>query len=167
MDMKSGLKRNFYISLFLAGLIFIIGISIMMLPSYYGRIKMSDYEVNNLFLSFSLLFTIINIFKYILIGLNPNREAIFIAIVSAVVGICNIIFIKMFVSSFTLALSIFLFTMLVTVVKLFSIDYYHDREDAFFYIETMCLIIFFVMGFVVVFSLFDDNILQCWDSLLF
>jgi uncharacterized membrane protein HdeD (DUF308 family) len=48
----------------------------------------------------------------------------------------------------------------VTVVKLFTIDYYHDREDAFFYIETMLLIIFFIMGLMLAFNLFDDKILQ-------
>jgi len=157
---KTGLRKNFVVSLLLAGALFISGIAIMTLPSYYGKLKMSDYEINNLFISFSIIFTLVNIFKYGILKKNPTREAIFLALVGVVSGIFNVLFIKHFSSSFTLSMSLLVFTVLVTVVKLFTIDYYHDREDAFFYIETMLLIIFFIMGLMLAFNLFDDKILQ-------
>ena len=157
---KPSLRKNFVVSLILAGAFFITGICIMSLPSYYGISKMDDYEINNLFISFSIIFTLVNLFKYALLGKNPTKEAIALALVGGVSGIFNVLFIKYFTSSFTLSMSLMVFTILVTVVKLFSIDYYHDREDAFFYIETMLLIIFFIIGLMLAFNLFDDKILQ-------
>ena len=59
-----------------------------------------------------------------------------------------------------LAISIMVFVLAITTVKLFSIDYYHDNKDAFFYIETMLLCLFLVVGVVISVNLFNDSTIQ-------
>ncbi|MDE6292161.1 MAG: hypothetical protein K2L98_00610, partial [Bacilli bacterium] len=89
---------------------------------------------------------------------NPNNESIYLCMAGSIAGILNIIISNYSNKSFMLCFAIFVF--MVTAIKLFTVDYYHDRKDAYYYIEGLCLAIFFIVGLVTAINLLGSAFLQ-------
>lgn len=154
-------KKNFYVGILCSIAIFIMGVMYLTIPSYYGLSAMYNVNTNNLFVSGLLMFACVNLIKYIVVGKNPTTERVYMTVASAGSGALNIILGGFFENQhMILAISIMVFVLSITTVKLFTIDYYHDRKDAFFYIETMLLCIFLIVGIVISVNLFSDTTLQ-------
>ena len=154
-------KKNFYVGIACSIAIFIMGVLYLTIPSYYGLAAMADINANNLFVSGLLMFACVNLVKYIVVGKNPTSERVYMTVASASSGALNIVLGGFFENqNMVLAISIMVFVLAITTVKLFTIDYYHDNKDAFFYIETMLLCLFLVVGVVISINLFNDSIIQ-------
>ena len=154
-------KKNFYVGILCSIVIFIMGVMYLTIPSYYGLSAMYNVNTNNLFVSGLLMFACVNLIKYIVVGKNPTTERVYMTVASAGSGALNILLGGFFENQhMILAISIMVFVLSITTVKLFTIDYYHDRKDAFFYIETMLLCIFLIVGIVVSVNLFSDTTIQ-------
>ena len=154
-------KRNFYVGIACSIAIFLMGVIYLTIPSYYGLAAMYNINANNLFVSGLLMFACVNLVKYIVVGKNPTTERVYMTVASAATGALDIILGGFYDDQhMVLAISIMVFVLAITTVKLFTIDYYHDRGDAFFYIETMLLSLFMVVGFVIAINLFKDSTIQ-------
>ncbi len=154
-------KKNFYVGILCSMAIFMMGVIYLTIPSYYGLASMYNVNANNLFVSGLLMFACVNLVKYIVVGKNPTSERVYMTVASAGSGALNIILGGFFENQhMVLAVSIMVFVLSITTVKLFTIDYYHDRKDAFFYIETMLLVLFLIVGIVVSVNLFSDPTIQ-------
>ena len=153
-------KKNFFIGMISCGIIFLMGVLYLTVPSYYGLEQMTNINVNDLFICMVLVYSVVNFGNYILIGKNPNNEVIWLSIVASISGILNVGLNLLFNPTYTLAMSLGVFIFLTIGVKIFTIDYYHDRKDAYYYIETMLTLIFFIIGIVICFNLFNDSIVQ-------
>ena len=154
-------KKNFYVGILCSMAIFMMGVMYLTIPSYYGLAAMYSVNANNLFVSGLLMFACVNLVKYIVVGKNPTTERVYMTVASAGSGALNIILGGFFDNQhMVLAVSIMVFVLSITTVKLFTIDYYHDRKDAFFYIETMLLVLFLIVGIVVSVNLFSDSTIQ-------
>lgn len=153
-------KKNFFIGMISCGIIFLMGVLYLTVPSYYGLEQMTNINVNDLFICIVLVYSVVNFGNYILIGKNPNNEVIWLSIVASISGILNVGLNLLFNPTYTLAMSLGVFIFLTIGVKIFTIDYYHDRKDVYYYIETMLTLIFFIIGIVICFNLFNDSIVQ-------
>lgn len=154
-------KKNFYVGIVCSIAIFMMGVIYLTIPSYYGLAAMHNINANNLFVSGLLMFACVNLVKYIVVGKNPTSERVYMTVASAGSGALNIVLGGFFENQhMVLAISIMVFVLAITTVKLFSIDYYHDNKDAFFYIETMLLCLFLVVGVVISVNLFNDSTIQ-------
>jgi len=154
-------KKNFYVGIACSIAIFIMGVLYLTIPSYYGLSAMYNINANNLFVSGLLMFACVNLVKYIVVGKNPTTERVYMTVASAGSGALDIILSGFFENQhMVLAISIMVFVLAITTVKLFTIDYYHDRGDAFFYIETMLLSLFLIVGIVISVNLFNDSTIQ-------
>ena len=154
-------KKNFYVGIICSIAIFAMGVIYLTIPSYYGLAAMYNVNANNLFVSGLLMFACVNLVKYIVVGKNPTLERVYMTVASAGSGALNIVLGGFFDNQhMVLAISIMVFVLAITTVKLFTIDYYHDRDDAFFYIETMLLCLFLVVGVVISINLFNDSTIQ-------
>lgn len=121
---------------------------------------MAVIETNNLFISLIIVYSSIHLGLFYCLGKNPTNESFLITIISILSGVFNVT-IKEFVSpSISLSLSVLVFTLAITVIRLFTVDYYHDRKDAYFYVEAFLTVIFFVTGIIVSISLFNDPLVQ-------
>ena len=138
-------KKNFFIGMISCGIIFLMGVLYLTVPSYYGLEEMTNINVNDLFICMVLVYSVVNFGNYILIGKNPNNEVIWLSIVASISGILNVGLNLLFNPTYTLAMSLGVFIFLTIGVKIFTIDYYHDRKDAYYYIETMLTLIFFII----------------------
>jgi len=154
-------KKNFYVGIACSIAVFLMGVMYLTIPSYYGLAAMYNVNANNLFVSGLLMFGCVNLVKYIVVGKNPTTERVYMTVACAASGALDIILGGFYDDQhMVLAISIMVFVLSITTVKLFTIDYYHDREDAFFYIETMLLSLFMVVGFVIAINLFKDSTIQ-------
>lgn len=151
-------KKKFLVSIVGAIIIFFLGITYISMPTYYGIDLMDNIEINNLFISFSIIYATVNLGIFLILGSNPNNESIYLCMAGSIAGILNIIISNYSNKSFMLCFAIFVF--MVTAIKLFTVDYYHDRKDAYYYIEGLCLAIFFIVGLVTAINLLGSAFLQ-------
>lgn len=153
-------KKNFFIGIICSGILFMISVLYLTIPSYYGIEQMASIDTNNLFISMMLVYSVLHFVHYILIGANPNKESIYMSIAGSTAGLLNVLFGIFYPNNAALPMSFAIFVLIITGIKLFTIDYYHDRKDVYYYFETMFLLIFFIVGIVSSFNLFSDSILQ-------
>lgn len=153
-------KKNFIIGLIGSGILFFMGVLYLIMPSYYGLDKMTNVDTNNLFISFTLVFSSVHFGKYYLIGQNPTNESIIMCIVSAISGILNTFLSYFLNQSISLSLSVFIFTCLISITKINTISYYGKRKDAYYYFEGMLAVMFTIVGVIMSISLFNDSVIQ-------
>lgn len=153
-------KKKFMIGIFSGALTFFMGVMYLIIPSYYGVNAMINVDTNNLLVSALLVYSVLKLTEYFLVGKNPTNETIYMAIVSAISGIVNVLLSAFLYPSMALGISLIILSASICAVKLFTIDYYHDRNDAYYYIEGMLFIVFAVVSVIISLSLFDDTILQ-------
>jgi uncharacterized membrane protein HdeD (DUF308 family) len=136
-------------------LVLIIGIISIILPLF--SITSPKFILQFIMLSY----TIINLFRYILVRKTKDYEGLFTAIVSLVLFI-SLYFINLSNNSLTLSLSVFAFVIAMSFVRLKKSDYYHDRKDKNWILELTCLIMFIISGFIT-----SINILVVSDGKIF
>ncbi len=151
-------KRKFLVNIIGNLIIFLSGIAYISMPTYYGIDMMENIEINNLFLSFTIIYATVNLGIFLILGKNPNNESINLCIISSISGILNIILANYTEKAFMISFAVLIF--LITAIKLFTVDYYHDRKDAYYYIEGLCLGVFFIVGIVTAINMFGSSYLQ-------
>lgn len=153
-------KKKFFVGTICGSIIFLMGVLYLTIPGYYGIDNMAEVDTNNLFISATLVYSVISFLRYVLLGKNPNNETIYFCIASSVMGIFNVVLAHYYQASIVLSMSLALLVFIITGIKLFTIDYYHDRKDAYVYIESLLLAIFFVVGVVISLNLLNSSVLQ-------
>lgn len=153
-------KKKFIIGEIGSGILFFLGVIFLIIPIYYGLDNLDNIKSTNLFISFLIIFSILNVLFNYLIGTLPRGENIKNAIASITCGIIIIILEYYFNESFALSVGLVLFTIIITIIKLFTIDYYHDKKDAYFYIEGLSTGMFFIVGLILSLILFNEPLLQ-------
>ncbi len=149
-------QKEFFVGLSLSAALFLLGIIYLIFPSVMnGKLLV----INNFFVIFIALFSVINLVKFILFNYKTN-EKIYLCLLGCGVGILNIILDGFLDDDTVFTMSIMLFTLAVSGVKLFSIDYYHSKKDSYWYIETMLLVILVVIGIVVSLTVLNNSAYQ-------
>ena len=153
-------KKNFFVGIISCGIMFIMGVLYLTVPTYYGLDHMSVIDVNDLFICMMLIYGVLNLGEYIILGKNPNNENVWLSLAASTSGIINVLLGLFFTETLTLAIALTAFVFLTCGVRIFTTDYYHDRNDAYYYIEAMITILLFIIGLVICFNLFNDSVLQ-------
>lgn len=153
-------KKNFFVGIISCGIMFVMGVLYLTVPNYYGLDYMAVIDVNDLFICMMLIYGTLNLGEYILLGKSPNNENVWLSLAASASGITNVAAGAYLTETFTLATSLTTFVFLTCAVRLFTIDYYHDRKDAYYYIEAMITSLLFIIGVVICFNLFNDSVLQ-------
>lgn len=153
-------KKNFIYYELESGIIFFIGVLFTLLPTIYGINNLGELNVNDLFLCMTLILSTLNLANFYVVGQNPTKEYLYYSVTSSIVGIINIIISPYFDNSLTLAISVLALTIVFSMVKLFTVDYYHDRKDAFYYIEGILAIIFLIVGMIISISVFNNPVVE-------
>lgn len=154
-------RKNFIVGLLCSVVIFVIGVVYLMIPSFYGLATTFNVNANNLFVSGLLMIACVNLVKYIVTGKEPTAEKVYMTVAAAGSGALDILLAGFFDNQhMVLAISIMAFVLSITAVKLFTIDYYKERKDSFYYVEIMLLCIFLIVGIVVSVSLLNDSTIQ-------
>ena len=153
-------KKNFYVGLIGSGIIFLLGVLYMMLPNYYGIDYLVKIDVNNLFVSFSIVYATVNLLMFAFTTKDNLGESVWICVSSCIVGMINNVLSILFDGDLALKLSILLLTGLITIIKIISISYYRKKNDGIYYLEILLACIILITGVVFSLNLFDETIIQ-------
>lgn len=153
-------RRNFFLGQIASSIMFAIGVLYILVPSYYGLDNMATIDTNNLFISLIIVYASLHLGLFYCIGANPTHESFIMCIASILAGVFNVTIQEFVSASIALSVSVLIFTVSITAIRIFTIDYYHDRKDAYLYVEAFLTIIFFVSGAVISISLFNDPLIQ-------
>lgn len=153
-------KKNFIYYELESAVIFLIGVLYTLLPTIYGIDSLEELNVNDLFLCMTLILSTLNLANYYVVGESPTKEYLYYSVTSSIVGIMNLLIYPYFENDLTLAISILALTISFSMVKLFVVDYYHDRKDAFYYIEGILSIIFLITGMIISVSVFNNPVIE-------
>lgn len=153
-------KRNFIYYELESMIIFLIGVLYIILPNIYGIEYLDTLNVNDLFLSATLVLSSLNLANFYIVGASPTNEYLYFSICSSLCGLLNLLISSYFSASLTLSISLLAITITFSMVKLFTVDYYHDRKDAFYYIEGILAIILLVVGMIISISVFNSPVIE-------
>lgn len=153
-------KRNFITGLIGSGIIFIIGVLYVIIPSYYGVENLGDIGPNNLFISFILIYATVNISVYYIVQRENDNEVIWMSIVTLIVGFINIITDLLFKSYVALRISILALSLLIVIVRLVKASYYKKNKDASYYFEYIYIVIYLVIGTLLPFTLINNKLVE-------
>jgi uncharacterized membrane protein YfcA len=105
------------------------------------------------------VYALLNLVKFIVINYK-TYEKVYLCLGSCAIAILNVILAAFMDATTVFTVCIMLFTLVVTGVKLFAVDYYYQRKDAYWYIVTMLLIIFLIVGLVISIALLKNTDIQ-------
>ena len=149
-------QKHFYVGLSISGALFILGLIYIISPTI---ITTKVYKVNNFVIVMLSLYALANLIKFIVINYK-TYEKVYLCLGSCAIAILNVILGAFIEPTVVFTMSIMLFTLVVTGVKLFAVDYYYQRKDAYWYVVTMLLTIFLIVGLVVSIALMNNPDIQ-------
>ena len=149
-------QKHFYVGLSVSGALFLLGIIYIISPSI---ITTETYKVNNFVIIMLGVYALLNLVKFIVINYK-TYEKVYLCLGSCAIAILNVILSAFIDATTVFTMCIMLFTLVVTGVKLFAVDYYYQRKDSYWYIITMLLIIFLCVGLVISTALLNHPDIQ-------
>ena len=83
-------KKNFFVGIISCGIMFIMGVLYLTVPTYYGIDYMAVIDVNDLFICMMLTYATLNLGEYIILGKSPNNENVWLSLAASTSGIINV-----------------------------------------------------------------------------
>jgi hypothetical protein len=149
-------QKHFFVGLTISCALFVLGLIYIISPTI---ITTKVYKVNNFVIVMLSLYALANLIKFVVINYK-TYEKVYLCLGSCAIAILNVILSAFIDATTVFTMSIMLFTLVVTGVKLFAVDYYYQRKDAYWYIVTMLLIIFLIVGLVISIALLKNTDIQ-------
>ena len=105
------------------------------------------------------VYAFLNLIKFILIRKTKDYEGLFTTIAS-IIALVLVILLDVDNVPWYLALCLFVWIALMSVIKLKKADYYNDRKDGVWILEIVCLILFILSGLLTTINLYYENDIQ-------
>lgn len=116
-------------------------------------------KVKLIFLSVLIIYSILNFIKFLLVRKDKDYEGLFVSLASIVVLVI-VIFLDVESVPWYLALSLFIWIILMSLIKLKKADYYNDRKNKVWILEIVTLILFILTGLLTTINLYYENSIQ-------
>ena len=120
---------------------------------------LSIFNVRIVFITIIALYGIIHLIKNLAI-LNSKEYSGFRTAISSVVILILIMFIDVNDSPWNLALLLFIWIILMSLIKLKESDYYHDHKNKLWELNVVNLIIFIISGIITTLNLYYTSDIQ-------
>lgn len=147
------MKHKQKVDLGIAIILLLIGIILLVLPhTDFINIKVT-------FITIMSLYVILNLIQYILTRKDKDYEGIHTALASLFVLVISLIF-KVGNSNLSLAVSLMIWVLLMSLTKLKKTDYYDDRNDKMWKLRLLTLFIFIITGFLTSINLYYEPSIQ-------
>ena len=105
------------------------------------------------------VYALLNLIKFIFIRKSKDYEGLFTMLASIIVLII-VSLLDVDNVPWYLALSLFVWIALMSVIKLKKADYYNDRKDGVWIVEIVCLILFILSVLLTTINLYYENYIQ-------
>ena len=147
------MNKKQIVDLIIALLLIIVGSALLVLPILHF------IEVKTIFLSVLGVYGVLNLVQFLLTLKSKDYEGLFTAIACIVVFIVVCI-LNVNSNKWFLALSLFIWIILMSLIKLKKADYYNDRKNRVWIMKIITLIIFILCGLLTTINLYYENDIQ-------
>lgn len=147
------MNKKQIVDLIIALLLIIVGSALLVLPILHF------IEVKTIFLSVLGVYGVLNLVQFLLTLKSKDYEGLFTAIACIVVFIVVCI-LNVNNNKWFLALSLFIWIILMSLIKLKKADYYNDRKNRVWIMKIITLIIFILCGLLTTINLYYENDIQ-------
>lgn len=139
--------------------IFLLGMIYLSFPTYYGILEMSKIETGNLFISFTIIYSLLNLAIYF-INRDENGNNLVISIMALITCFISY-FLPYFMNGFLVVpISIMILLFLVTSYRVVEIFKMKEKKDNYYYVERILVIILNCFGIILSFNMLNDYVLQ-------
>jgi uncharacterized membrane protein HdeD (DUF308 family) len=132
------MKTKQFVDIIIEGVLLLFGLLIMILGIVgYSKIKV-------VFVSALFTYAIFNIIQFYLTRKSKDMEGLYTALASVLVGIADLYF--PFTNNVVLPVSIMVWSILMSIIKVIKADYYNDRRDRVWKFKMVSLCVFMVIS---------------------
>ena len=147
------MKRKQVIDLIISILLIIIGSVLLIFP------LLSIGYVKYIFMSVLALYGIINLIQFILTNKSKDYEGLF-TMIASIISLIILGLLDVDNNPLNMAIVLFVWITLMSVVKLKKCDYYHDRHKKICVLKMINLLVFILIGLLSVINLYYDSNVQ-------
>lgn len=132
------MKTKQFIDIIIEGVLLLFGLIVMVL----GIVGYTNIKV--VFVSALFIYAIFNFIQYYLTRKSKDMEGLYTALASILIGIADLYF--PFTNNVVLPVSIMIWAMLMSIIKVIKADYYNDRRDKVWKFKMVTLAVFMVIS---------------------
>ena len=147
------MSKKQIVDLVIALLLIVIGSALLVFPIFHF------IEVKNIFLGVLGLYGVLNLVQFLLTLKAKDYEGLFTALACIIVFVV-VCFLNVNSNKWYLALSLFIWIILMALIKLKKADYYNDRKNRVWIMKIITLIIFIICGLLTTINLYYENDIQ-------
>ncbi|MBE6158834.1 MAG: hypothetical protein E7159_03315 [Firmicutes bacterium] len=146
------MKTKQFVDIIIEGVLLLFGLVIMILGIVgYSKIKV-------VFVSALFTYAIFNFIQFYLTRKSKDMEGLYTALASILVGIADLYF--PFTNNVVLPVSIMVWSILMSIIKVIKADYYNDRRDRVWKFKMVSLCVFMVISVLTSVALNYNNNVQ-------
>ena len=116
-------------------------------------------KVKLIFILVLAVYGVLNLIKFILVRESKDYEGLFTTLAS-IVALVVVCFLDIDSVPWYLALSLFIWIIMMSLIKLKKVEYYNDRRNKTWILEVVTLILFILSGLLTTINLYYENDIQ-------
>lgn len=147
------MERRTFVEFIVAWILILLGAITTILPIF------SIINIRTVFIVNIALYGIIHLIKNLLI-LNAKEYSGFSAAIACVVILGTLLFLNILDNPLNLALVLFVWIILMSLIKLRECDYYHDHKNKLWTLNVINLILFILTGILAAINLYCTSDVQ-------
>jgi len=140
------MKRKQIVDLVTACLLIVLGCGLIILP------LLDIINIKVAYLVVLIAYAVINLYQYVLTIKNGDIEGL-LTTIACVISIGIALLLKISEKPWNLALSLFAWIIMMSLIKLKKSDYYHDRNNKIWILRIITLGLFILVGIITTLSL--------------
>lgn len=141
------MKRKQLVDLIIAIFLILTGCSLLVFP------LVNFLNVKNIFLGVLIIYAILNFIKFLLTFKSKDYEGL-LTFLASVVTIIVALKVDISLKPWNLAITLFVWIIMMSLIKLKKSDYYNDRNSKMWIIKIANLILFIVAGILATINLY-------------
>lgn len=141
------------VELIIAAFLIVCGSLVLIFPLF------KFVQVKLVFISVLGVYGLLNLIKFILVRESKDYEGLLTTLAS-IISLVIVCFLDVENVPWYLALSLFIWIIFMSLIKLKKADYYNDRKNKVWILEIVTLILFILSGLLTTINLYYENDIQ-------
>lgn len=147
------MKRKQIIDLIVAIILIVVGCALLIFPLL--KVTYTKY----IFIGVLAIYGVINLIQFILTNKDKDYEGLF-TMIASILTLIILGLLDVDSNPYNMAIVLFVWVTLMSVVKLKKCDYYHDRHKKIWVLKMITLLVFILSGLLSVINLYYDKVVQ-------
>lgn len=147
------MKKKQKVDLIIAIMLILVGIILTLLPNF------KIIALDKILFIVMMIYATLNMIQFALTFESNDYEGLFTSILSYIIGFSGLVF-NLFTNSLEIAITLFAWIILMSIIKFKKCDYYNDRKNKMWIIKIVTLALFIVSGIITCINLYYSKNVQ-------